>query len=141
MRLNMLSLYYRKFVALSMARQMVKPYSFLLYLLTIMSFFFIGILIAGLVGAGKGQMLAGGAIVLGYGVIGSITGFCLALFTTSMATRSTILKANGFLTISIFALIAWFTFKYQKRQQQKEQEKTEEQMQQKENTVPKGSPE
>ncbi|MDX1317257.1 MAG: hypothetical protein R3262_06895, partial [Xanthomarina gelatinilytica] len=68
-----------------MAHQAVKPYSFLMYFLAIIAFFFLGIVYANITEAGKGQMLAGGAIVFGYGVIGAFIGLCLSIFTAIKA--------------------------------------------------------
>jgi hypothetical protein len=110
-----------------MAHPMVKPYSFLLYLLAIIAFLFLGIVYAGITEAGKGQMLAGGAIVLGYGVIGAFIGLCLSLFLAYKVKRQTILKTNGILALIMIASIAYFTIKYQKRQQEREQQKIEQQ--------------
>lgn len=113
---------------------MLKPYSFLMYFLAIIAFFFLGLVFAGITEAGKGQMLAGGAIVFGYGVVGAFIGFCLALLLAYNFRRSLILKINGLLALIIVASFAYFTIKYQKRQreklenepQKKEQPKTQE---------------
>ncbi|MDO5979542.1 hypothetical protein [Flavivirga spongiicola] len=106
---------------------MVKLYSFLLYFLAIIAFFFLGIVYAGIIEAGKGQMLAGGAIVLGYGLIGALIGLCLSLVLAYKSKRQIILKTNGLLALIIIASFAYFTIKYQKRQQEKEQQKIEQQ--------------
>lgn len=102
-----------------MAHPMVKPYSFLMYVLAIIAFFFLGLVYAGIVEAGKGQMLAGGAIVFGYGVIGAFIGLCVALFLAYNLKRAFIIKINGVLALIIVASFAYFTIKYQKRQQEK----------------------
>jgi len=98
---------------------MTKPYSFLMYFLAIIAFFFLGLIYAGIIEAGKGQMLAGGAIVFGYGVIGAVIGLCASLFTAFKAQRHIIIKINIVLTLIIIASFAYFTIKYQKRQQGK----------------------
>lgn len=46
-----------------------KPARIAFYILMLLSFFIIGLYYAGFIDAGKGQGLAGGAIVLGYGVL------------------------------------------------------------------------
>ena len=102
-----------------MAHQMLKPYSFLLYLLAIIAFFFVGVTYAGIVEAGKGQMLAGGAIVFGYGVIGSFLGFIMALIVAIKANRKPIIRLNIVLAISIIAFFGYYRIKYQKKQQDK----------------------
>lgn len=102
-----------------MAYQAVKPYSFLMYFLAIIAFFFLGLVYAGITEAGKGQMLAGGAIVFGYGVIGAFMGLCLSIFTAIKANRQVIIKINGLLTLIIVASFTYFYFNYQKRQREK----------------------
>lgn len=102
-----------------MAHQAVKPYSFLMYVLAIIAFFFLGLVYAGITEAGKGQMLAGGAIVFGYGVIGAFIGLCTALFTAFKAQRHLIIKLNWVLTLIIVASFSYFTIKYQIRQREK----------------------
>lgn len=102
-----------------MAHQAVKPYSFLMYFLVIIVSFFIGVTYAGIVDAGKGQMLAGGAIVFGYGVIGSFIGLCISIFITFKANRNFIIKFNIFLAIVIASFFTYYTIKYQRRQKEK----------------------
>jgi hypothetical protein len=108
-----------------MANQAVKPYSFLLYFLAFIASFFIGVTFAGILEAGKGQMLAGGAIVLGYGVIGAFIGLILAIFIAIKTNRSFIMKLNIFLALAIVAFFSYYTINYQKRQKEKEKEKIE----------------
>lgn len=102
-----------------MAHQAVKPYSFLMYFLAIIAFFFLGLVYAGITEAGKGQMLAGGAIVFFHGLVGAFIGLCLSLFTAFKAKRGLIFKINGLLALIIVASFAYFTLKYQNRQQEK----------------------
>lgn len=102
-----------------MAHQAVKSYSLLMYFLSIIAFFFLGIIYAGITEAGKGQMLAGGAIVLGYGVIGAFIGLLLSILTAIKSKRNLIIKINIFLTLIVIASFTYFTLKYQKRQQEK----------------------
>lgn len=106
-----------------MAHQVVKPYSFLMYFLAIIAFFFLGLMYAGITEAGKGQMLAGGTIVVGYGVIGAFIGFCVSLFAAFKAQRDVIIKINIILALIIIASFTYFTIKYQKHQQEKFQNK------------------
>lgn len=102
-----------------MAHQAVKPYSFLMYILAIIAFFFLGLMYAGMIDAGKGQMLAGGAIVFGYGVLGAFIGLILSLILAFKSSRSVILKLNIVLALVIIALFAYFRMKYQQRQEEK----------------------
>lgn len=100
---------------------MLKPYSFLLYFLSAIFSFFSGITVAGMVDAGKGQMLAGGAIVLGYGVVGALLGFLIALLLAYRVNRKTILLLNALLAFGILSFWGYYYMKYQDRQQKQEQ--------------------
>ncbi|MFD2824211.1 hypothetical protein ACFS5M_11070 [Lacinutrix iliipiscaria] len=119
-------------------KNIFKPYSLLLHFLSLILFFFIGILYAGLVDAGKGQMLAGGAIVLGYGVMGAGIGFCISIFTSYNLNRKTIIKLNIISSLLIIGLWGYFYIKHQKRQQDKleEQQFENEQLQSPKPTQP-----
>jgi len=100
-------------------KNILKLYSLLLHFLSLILFFFIGVSYAGLMEAGKGQMLAGGAIVLGYGVMGTFIGFCISLFITYKTNRKTIIRLNIIATVLILGFWGYFYLKYQKRQQEK----------------------
>lgn len=102
-----------------MAHQAVKLYSILLYLLGIVGFFFLGIIYAVVTEAAKGQMLAGGAIILGYGIIGALTGLCVALIMAFKSNRGVIIKMNVALVLLIAASITYFTIRHKNRQQEK----------------------
>jgi len=105
-----------------MAHLMVKPYSFLLYFLTLITFFFIGLTYAGIVEAGKNQGLAGGAIVFGYGVIAAGIGLLISLFIAYKTNRKLIFRLNIILAISIASFYLYYHLKYLERQKAKEQE-------------------
>ncbi len=105
-----------------MAHRMLKPYSFLLYFLALITFFFVGLSYAGIVEAGKNQGLAGGAIVVGYGVISAVIGLIIALFISYKTSRKSIFRLNIFLALSIVGFYSWFHVKYLKSQKEKEQE-------------------
>ncbi len=68
-----------------------------------------GIAYAKLIEAGKGQMLAAGAIVLGYGVVGSLFGFVISLILSYKANRIFIIKLNVILlALNVLAVIYFF---------------------------------
>ncbi len=121
-----------------MAHPMLKLYGFLMYFLAIVAFFFVGVTYAGIVEAGKGQMLAGGAIVLGYGVMGSFLGLCLALFLAYSLKRKTIIRINIILLVSIISFWAYYHIKYLERQKEK-QEQNRREMEQRKKTSPAAS--
>ena len=100
---------------------MFKPRSFLLYVLAILFSFCVGLLVAGLLDAGKHQGLAGGAIVLGYGVVGAGIGLIIALFIVWKANRKMVVQLNGILAILILAFFIYFHLKYKEREAQKQE--------------------
>ncbi len=103
-------------------KRLFKPYSLLLYLLAILMFFFIGIIYAGWVGAGKNQGLAAAAIVLGYGVISAISGWVIALIAAYKFPAKTVININKILAISVLGCLAWFSWKYYTRAATKQEE-------------------
>lgn len=103
-------------------KKLFKPACLLMNLLALCTFFFIGIAYAGLINAGKGQMLAGGAIVLGYGVIFSIVAFITSLFLTHRLKHKVIVKTNVVLFLALIVFLTYFRYQYQERQELKQQE-------------------
>ncbi len=99
--------------------KMIQPYSFLFYILAIVLSFFIGMLFAGFVEAGKNQGLAGGAIVFGYGVMGAGLGLIVSLLIAYKANRKIIIRLNLILALIITGLFLYTHFKYKERQKQK----------------------
>ncbi len=69
-------------------KKIVKPASLLFSVLSLLMFFIIGMYFAGLIEAGKNQGLAGGAIVLGWGVIFAGIAFVLSFLVTSKLCTS-----------------------------------------------------
>ena len=106
-----------------MAHQMLKLYSLLLYPLTLIAFFFVGISYAGIMEAGKNQGLAGGAIVFGYGIMAAVIGLVLALFVAYRTKRKIIFRLNIVLAISIAVFYVYYHLKFLERQKTKAQEK------------------
>lgn len=103
-----------------MARKMLKPYSFLLYFLSLLVFFFVGVSYAGWIEAGKNQGLAAGAIVLGYGFVGGLLGICASLFAAYHLQRAHIFRLNIILALSLAAFCTFYTVKYQRKKQERQ---------------------
>jgi hypothetical protein len=100
--------------------KLLKPMNLLLYFLSVLNFFFIGILYAVLTDAAKGQGLAGGAIVLGYGVMGSVIGLMIAVILAYYFEEKHIIIFNKILSI-IFALFIFITaFRFFTREEKEE---------------------
>lgn len=95
---------------------MLKWYNLIFYLLATIFSLFLGMLMAGITGAGKDQMLAGGAIVLFYGLIGSITGFLLSLFIANKFDKKIILTCDIILFLSILSMFGFSYLEYQNKQ-------------------------
>lgn len=89
---------------------MIKSYSLLFYLLTLIMSFFIGMSLAALFGAAKNQGLAGGAIIFGYGVVAAIIGIIISLVIASKANKKVIIRLNLFFTLIITAFIVYIYF-------------------------------
>jgi len=88
-------------------KSLIKPASLLFYLLVLLTAFILGLFYAGLIDAGKNQGLAGGAIVLGYGVSFSFVSLIIALFLTYYLQNRIIVIFNKVLAI-LFAISALF---------------------------------
>ncbi len=91
-------------------KKLLKPASLLFYFLVIIVFFFVGLYIAKLLDVGKGQMLAGGAIVLFYGLVSAGLAFVLALFVAYAVKHSTLIKINKIIGILFFTLVCIITY-------------------------------
>ena len=84
-------------------KKLVRPACLLFSILTLILFFFVGLLYAGWMEAGKNQGLAGGAIVLGYGVIFAIIALLISFFATYHLRHKSVVRGNIALTILILA--------------------------------------
>ncbi len=90
-----------------------RPYCLLLYLLTLLFFTALGTALAGLAGAGDGQGLAGGAIVLFNGLIIGLGAVIASMFLVKYANRRTILIINGVLALAMLVLYIILRMKYE----------------------------
>lgn len=90
---------------------MIQPASLLLCLLALLVFFILGLYYAGITGAGEGQGLAGGAIVLGYGVLFGLSAVVAALFLARYAPHRYVVRANWILALVFVALAAISSFR------------------------------
>ncbi|MEZ4858694.1 MAG: hypothetical protein R2781_07775 [Flavobacteriaceae bacterium] len=82
-------------------KKLFRPASLLFNILCLLVFFIMGIYFAGLIDAGKNQGLAGGAIVLGWGVLFAGIAFIISFFITYKVEHRKIVIANWIL----FALL------------------------------------
>lgn len=89
----------------------LKPSSFVLYLLFILLFFILGAAVAGLSGVAKNQGLAGGAIVLGYGIMAAFGGLVLAFIVISKARVDIIKKTNWIILAIVLVIFAMLSYR------------------------------
>lgn len=94
--------------------------SLFLYLISFVSFFFVGASVAGVLGLAEGQGLAGGAIILGYGLLGSVTAVVIAIFMVNLCSSKVIVWTNVALTCVTAILVIYFTLNYQNRERERE---------------------
>lgn len=93
-----------------------KPSNILFYSLSTLMFFFLGMVIAGITGAGKGEGLAGGAIVLGYAMIAGFIAFIASIFSVKFLNETKILLLNKIFGVIVALFIAFFIYRYQTSQ-------------------------
>jgi len=92
-------------------KNLIKPASLLLYLLTIIVFFLGGVIFAVITDAAKHQGLAGGAIVLFHGVIPAFFAFIISLSVTYKVNHNTVVVINKILGIICLVIASYFVYK------------------------------
>ncbi len=111
-----------------------KPASIAFYFLMLIVFFIIGIYIAGFVGAGKNQMLAGGAIVVGWGVLFAAIAFFASFFIVYYTQHRNIVRLNWILLVLLVILYGITQYRYIERQKEKKNEEVRKEQPQKKTT-------
>ncbi len=91
-------------------KQLFRPTSLLFYLLVIIVFFFLGAFFAGITDAGKGQGLAGGAIVFWYGLNFAFFALILALIFAYNSATKFIARMNKILGILFLIVLIVFVY-------------------------------
>lgn len=86
-------------------KKIFKSSALLLYLLAIILFFFLGASYAGIADAGKGQGLAGGAIVFWYGLNFSFFAFVASLIIAYKASQKFIVHLNKILALLLLFVL------------------------------------
>ena len=105
-------------------KKLFKPACLLFYFLTVIVFFFIGLYVASLVGAGKNQMLAGGAIVLFYGLVSAGLSFVLALIVAYRVTLRSVITINKILGVLFLVFIGLTAYKIMDQEKNKKPAQT-----------------
>ena len=93
-------------------KKLIKPSSLLLYLLALVVFLMVGMVFAGITGVAKGQGLAGGAIVLGYGVMFGFIALVISFFIAYHASHRVIKNINRVLAIALIIAAGIFTYRF-----------------------------
>ena len=87
-------------------KKLLKPASYLFYILVILLAFFTGALLAATFGAAEGQGLAGGAIILIYGAVTAFSAFAAALVLVYFIPGNIVVQLNKLLfTILVFIAV------------------------------------
>jgi len=102
-----------------------KPARIGFYILMLLVCFVLGLYFAAAIDAGKNQGLAGGAIVVGYGVLFGGIGFVASFFIAHYLQVKNIVKIN--LVLLVLLLASWGYKYYQFQQRDKLQKKEREQ--------------
>ncbi len=103
-------------------KNLIRPASIALYLLSLSSFFLIGIYIAKLSGAGENQGLAAAAIVIGYGFIAACFALIASLVAAYRLHTKTIVKLNWILLAVTAIFVALTAYNVNQRQKEKQKE-------------------
>ncbi len=98
-----------------------KPARIAFYVLMLVTFFIAGMYFAGLIDAGKGQGLAGGAIVFGYGLIFGGIAFIASFFIAHFIPHKFIVYANIALLVAVIFSYGITHYRYIQRQNNKEE--------------------
>jgi hypothetical protein len=101
-------------------KKLFKPACILFYFLMIIASFLIGLFIAKLVGAGKGQMLAGGAIVVFYGMVSSGIGLMLSFVVAYYLQTRILIRINIILGFVLIIFMSFGVYKFVNREQAQE---------------------
>lgn len=91
-------------------KKLLKPACIVFYLLTLFTFFLIGLFFAKFIGAGKSQGLAGGAVVMGWGTIFGGSALVLSIIIAYYVQLKTLVKLNFVLFAILLALMGYIFF-------------------------------
>lgn len=104
-------------------KKLLKPASLLFNVLTLLVFFLLGLFYAGLIDAGKNQGLAGGAIVLGWGVLFAGIAFLISFFITYKVQHRKIVLANWVLFALLLTGYGITHYRFLQKQKLREEKK------------------
>ncbi len=99
-----------------------KPANLAFYFLAPLAFFIAGLYFAGVTGAGKNQGLAGGAIVLGWGVLFGGIAFFASFFIVHYAPQKVIVRLNYLLLVLVIVAYGITHYRFIQKQKLKTQQ-------------------
>jgi threonine/homoserine/homoserine lactone efflux protein len=91
--------------------KLLRPASILLYIITIIVFFFIGGTMASIFGNATKEGFTGGAVVLMYGVIFAFIALLIALLLAYSLSKDTIKNITKVLALVLLGYIIYFIYK------------------------------
>jgi len=101
-------------------KKLLKPASIAFYFLFAIIFFFFGMYLAKFTGAAKGQGLAGGAIVFGWGVMFGGIAFIASFFIVRYVLHKWVVRLNWLLLIIVAVSYGLIHYNYLEREKAKE---------------------
>lgn len=118
--------------------KLYRPAGIVFYLLMFLVFFFVGVYTAGIVGAGKNQMLASGAIVVGWGVLFAVIAFVASFFIAHFLSHKLVRRLNWILLVLLIIAYGFTHLRYMEREKKKEIDSKKIELPQRPTTMPKG---
>lgn len=100
-----------------------KPARIAFYILMLLTFFIIGLYFASWIGAGKNQGLAGGAIVLGYGILFGGIAFITSFFIAYQIKHKLIIRMNWVLLLLLVTAYGITHYQYLERLNKQEEQR------------------
>jgi len=92
-------------------KKFFRPAALLLYFLVLVVFCCLGMLVAAWLGMARDQGLAGGAIILWYGIVSAVFGLIGALIVVSLASPKVVRQLNRILAILLLIITIYLTYR------------------------------
>ncbi|RMA58806.1 hypothetical protein [Ulvibacter antarcticus] len=102
-------------------KKLLKPACIGFYILMLLAFFIAGLFFAGWIDAGKNQGLAGGAIVVGYGVMFGGIAFIASFFIAYYLQIKTLVKLNWLLIVLILVTYGYKHYEFTQRDKKQDE--------------------
>jgi len=93
-------------------KKLLNPAKIAFNFLCLFVFFILGMYLAGIIGVAKNQGLAGGAIVLGWGILFAGTAFIGSFFIANRLPHKKIVRTNWILLLLLIIVMGFTTYRY-----------------------------